>query len=124
MADDRRIKRLESRLRQDIAQLFLSELKDPRIKGLISITRVELSKDLVYAKVYWSLLGSDADQRGMERFLKDASTRITKLVGDDLEIRTRPRLTFIRDDSIEKQTEMSKLIDAAIASDKKPTKEE
>jgi ribosome-binding factor A len=119
MADPRRIQRIQSRLQQDIAELFLTELKDPRMKGLISITRVEVSKDLSYAKVYWSLLGSEGDRRTTERFLQDAKGLIRKRVGKGLDIRTFPELHFIYDDAIEKQMEVSKLIDQALEADKK-----
>lgn len=119
MADPRRIQRIQSRLQQDIAELFLTELKDPRMKGLITITRVEVSKDLSYAKVYWSLLGSESDKRTTERFIEGAKSLIRRRVGKALEIRTFPELNFIYDDAIEKQIEVSKLIDEAIDSDAK-----
>ncbi len=117
MADPRRIERIQSRLRQDIAELFLTELKDPRIKGLISITRVKVSRDLSFARVYWSLLGSESERRTTERFLEGAAAHIRKIVGKGLDIRTFPQLTFEYDDSIEKQAEVSKLIDEALDAD-------
>lgn len=89
------------------------------MKGLISITRVEVSKDLSYARVYWSLLGSDSDRRTTERFIEGARGLIRKRVGKALEIRTFPELNFIYDDSIEKQAKVSKLIDEALEADGK-----
>ncbi|MBX3460370.1 MAG: 30S ribosome-binding factor RbfA [Planctomycetes bacterium] len=117
MADPRRIERIQARIRQDIAELFLRELKDPRVKGLISITRVEVSKDLGTARVYWSLLGTPGQRRAAERFIEGAAGFIQKKVAEGLEIRTAPQLTFRYDDSIEKGSEVSKLIDQAIAAD-------
>jgi ribosome-binding factor A len=119
MADAQRIKRIQSRIRQDIAELLLSELKDPRIRGLISITRVEVTRDLAFAKVFYSVLGSESDQRTAARFIEDAKGYIQSRVADQLEIRTAPRLTFLYDDSIEKQAAISKIIDEAVASDQK-----
>lgn len=117
MADPRRIQRVASRIRQDIAALFLSELRDPRVKGLISITRVEASKDLTMARVYWSILGTPAQRRSAERFIEGAAGFIQSRVAEGLEIRTAPRLTFHYDDSIEKGAAVSKLIDEALAAD-------
>jgi ribosome-binding factor A len=117
MADPRRIQRIQSRIRQDIAQLFLTELKDPRIKGLISITRVEVTKDLSYARVYWSMLGSAEQQRSAERFIEGATGYIQAQVAKGLEIRSAPELTFRYDDSIAKGAEVSKLIDEAVQAD-------
>ena len=117
MADPRRIERIQSRLRQDIAGLFLSDLKDPRLKGLISITRVTVSKDLSYARVYWSILGSESDQRTAERLIESARGFIQKTVAKGLDIRVTPQLNFIYDDSIAKGAEVSKLIDEAMQAD-------
>lgn len=124
MADPRRIQRIQSRLRQDIASLFLSELKDPRLKGVISITQVKVSKDLSHARVYWSLLGTESDRRTAERFIESARGFIQKRVASELEIRTTPHLDFIYDDSIEKGVEVSKLIDEALEADAKGQDEE
>jgi len=119
MADPQRIKRIESRIREDIAELLLGELKDPRMRGLISITRVEVTRDLAFAKAFYSVLGSETDRRTAARFLDDAKGYIQKRVAEQLEIRTAPRLTFEYDDSIEKQATISKLIDDAVASDQR-----
>src|SRR5688572_6495649 len=117
MADPRRIQRIASRLRQDIAQLFLTELKDPRMKGLITITDVRVNKDLSHARVSYSFLGSEADLRTAARFIEDARGFIQKTVAEGLEIRTSPHLDFVLDDSIAKGAEVSKLIDKAIEAD-------
>lgn len=106
-------------MRQDIASLFLAELKDPRLKGVISITQVKVSKDLSHARVYWSVLGTEADRRTAERFIESARGFIQKRVASELEIRTTPHLDFICDDSIEKGVEVSKLIDEALEADAK-----
>jgi ribosome-binding factor A len=124
MADPRRIQRIQSRLRQDIAALFLSELKDPRLKGLISITRVTVSKDLSHARVYWSMLGSESDRRTAARFIDDARGFVQKAVAKGLDIRVTPHLDFIYDDSIAKGAEVSKLIDEAIQADARPEEDE
>jgi ribosome-binding factor A len=118
MADPRRIQRIQSRLRQDIAQLFLSELKDPRMKGLITITDVKVNKDLSHARVLYSFMGSEADRRTAARFIEDARGFIQKTVAEGLEIRTSPHLDFVLDDSIAKGAAVSKLIDEAIEADK------
>jgi ribosome-binding factor A len=124
MADPRRIQRIQSRLRQDIASLFLSELKDPRLRGIITITEVKVSKDLSHARVKYSVLGSEADKRTAARFIEDARGFIQKTVAQGLEIRTSPHLDFVYDDSIEKGSEVSKLIDEAVAADARPEDDE
>ena len=120
MANPRRIQRIQSRIRQDVAELLLTDLKDPRLKGLISITRVAVSKDLSFARVYYSVLGSQADRRTVKRLIGDARGFIQSQVARGLQIRIAPRLSFHYDDSIEKESVMAKLIDEAVASDARP----
>lgn len=123
MADQRRIERIQSRIRQDVAELFLKELKDPRVKALITITRVECSKDLNYARIFYSILGSAAERRTVERFLEGARGMIQARVAEGLEIHTAPHLSFHYDDSIEKGMSVSKLIDEAMEQDSRGTDE-
>lgn len=85
-------------------QRALSELirtvKDPRVTGLISVTRVDTTHDLKYAKVYISVLDkSTADQ--VLKGLKSASGYLRRELGHAVDLRSTPELTFIRDDSID-----------------------
>jgi len=124
MADDRRIQRIQSRIRQDIAELFLKELKDPRMKGLISITRVKVSKDLTNARVFYSVMGSATNRRTVDRFIESVTPMVQRHVVEGLKIRVAPKVSFTYDDSIEKQDSMTKLIDQALQSDRKGDSED
>ena len=118
MADQRRLQRLAARIRQDVAELLHSDLKDPRMRGLISITRVEVSPDMTNARAYYSILGSETDIRTTKRFMEDAETRISRTVASALHIRVMPKIRLIFDDSIAKGQEISKLIEGAMAEDR------
>lgn len=89
------------------------------MKGLISITRVKVSKDLTNARVFYSVMGSAADRRSVDRFIASVTAMVQRHVVEGLKIRVAPRLTFTYDDAIEKQDSVSKLIDKALASDAK-----
>lgn len=89
------------------------------MKGLISITRVKVSKDLTNARVFYSVMGSLAARRTVERFIESATGMVQRHVVEGLKIRVAPKVTFTYDDSIEKQDSVSKLIDKALASDRK-----
>lgn len=123
MADDRRIQRIQSRIRQDVAELLLSELKDPRMRGVISVTRVKVSKDLTNARVFYSVLGSEADRRTVERFMVAAGPKIQGMVCKGLHIRVAPKLAFQFDDAIEKQVAVTNLIDKALKADRRDSGE-
>ncbi len=118
MADQRRLQRLAARIRQDVAELLHSDLKDPRMRGLISITRVEVSPDMTNVRAFYSILGSEADIRTTKRFMEDAETRISRTVSSALHIRVMPKIRLIFDDSIAKGQEISKIIADAMAEDK------
>lgn len=101
------------RINEEI-QRCLSELirtvKDPRVQGLISITRVDTTADLKYAKVYVSVLDkSDADQ--VVKGLRSAGGYLRRELGHALSLHATPELTFVRDDSMAKGAHILELIE-------------
>ena len=101
------------RINEEI-QRCLSELvrtvKDPRVHGLISITAVDTTADLKYAKVYVSVLDqSDVDQ--VVKGLKSAAGYLRRELGHTLDLRNTPELTFLRDDSMVKGAHILKIIE-------------
>lgn len=122
MATERRIARIESRIRQEVAELFIRDLKDPRMKGLVSITRVKVARDLGHARVFYTVLGSERDRRTVARFIESARKFVQAHLASRLDLRVAPIVEFTYDDSIEKRSSVSKLIDQAIAADKAAAK--
>ena len=91
--------RLAQQLQQEIAMIIHQEVKDPRL-GFVTITRVELSKDLSHAKVSYSCL-RDAQERARCHTALDHSTRfIYGLIKKRLRLRITPTLVFRYDESI------------------------
>jgi ribosome-binding factor A len=106
----RRMARVNDLIRREISELILREVRDPRLSGLLSVTRVETSPDLRYAKVFVSLMGSDEEKRQAEDGLAAASGFLRRGLGDRVVLRYVPQLTFLLDDSIEKGSQMLELI--------------
>jgi len=95
-----RIGRINEEIQRELSALIRT-VKDPRVQGLISITAVETTPDLKYAKVYVSVLDKgDADQ--VIRGLKSAGGYLRRELSRALDLRSTPELTFTRDDSIDK----------------------
>ena len=93
-----RIGRINEEVQRELAAL-IPTVKDPRVQGLISITRVDTTADLKYAKVFVSVLDkSDADQ--VVKGLKSAAGYLRRELGHALSLRATPELTFVRDDSM------------------------
>ena len=94
------IDRINEDIRRELTDI-LRGLKDPRISGLISIVRVELARDLSFAKVYVSSMdGLDAAKRAVEG-LKSASGFIRREINLRLSLRRSPQFIFVATDSIE-----------------------
>lgn len=91
------------------------ETKDPGLKS-VSLTSVDLSRDLSVARIYFSLLNPDDDPQPALEGLQRAAGFLRVKLGKSLAIRHVPELRFIHDDSIAQGAEISRLIDDAVNS--------
>ena len=107
-----------SRVNEDILRelsLLLPRVKDPRVQqGMVTVTGVETTGDLRYAKVYLSFLG-DVNEKELRRGLKSAAPWLRRELGSALTLRYTPELIFERDQSIERGAKLTKLIEDVIA---------
>ena len=93
---------------REMAQI-VREAKDPRVNsGVVTITRCEVSGDLKFAKIYYSVLG-DFDK--VKKGLLSAKGYIKCEIAERLNLRNTPELTFISDDSMERGARISKMLD-------------
>ena len=94
-----RIGRINEEIQRELSNLIRS-VKDPRVTGMISVTAVDTTPDLKFAKIYISVLDkSDCTQ--VLKGLKSASGWLRRELGHSLNLRYTPELTFVRDDSID-----------------------
>lgn len=107
-----RNQRLGAQVLRTLSEVLRFETKDPRLAA-VSLTAVELSRDLSVARVYYSLLDPDADPQPVQEGLERASGFLRSRLGQSLEVRHVPELRFAHDDSIAKGAEISRLIDSA-----------
>ena len=94
-----RIGRINEEIQRELASL-IPNVKDPRVSGLISVTAVDTTPDLRYAKIYVSVLDK-SDCAQVLKGLKSASGYLRRELGHALQLRYTPELTFVRDDSID-----------------------
>lgn len=99
-------------MQRSLSELLRFETKDPRLAD-VSLTTVELSRDLSVAKVYFSLLDPDADPSPALEGLKRASGFLRSKLGAELLVRHIPELRWVHDDTIAHAAEISRLIDDA-----------
>ena len=106
-----RIGRINDEIRKELSEL-LRNLKDPRVQGtLISITHVEATPDLRYAKIYVSFL-EESKAADALKGLKSASGYLRRELGQSLQLRYTPELVWELDDSITYGAKMLKLINS------------
>ncbi len=97
-----RQERLSALIRQEISEILLRRVKDPRISSFLVITEVKMSKDLRYAHIYVSVYGSEEEKKQTMKGLESAKGFIRSELGKDLRIRFVPEIFFELDDSLEK----------------------
>ena len=95
-----RIGRINEEIQRELAAL-IPTVKDPRVEGKNSVTAVETTPDLKFAKIYVSALDKGGEEQVLKG-LKSASGYLRRELGRSLNLRYTPELTFVRDDSINK----------------------
>ena len=113
-----RARRVEEQLKRLLAELVRREIKDPRV-GLVTITSVEVSKDLSHANVYFTPFAGIGDAAAALEALQHAAGFLRHQVRDQMRLRVAPEIVFRIDDSVERGARLSALIHDAVESDRK-----
>lgn len=98
--NENRLNRIDEELKKELSQIISYELKNPEATGMISVTKVKITPDLRYAKVYVSILNSKSDEKTMEALKKSAGF-IRSQIAKRVNLRITPELVFEKDDSME-----------------------
>ena len=107
----RRIDRVNELLRQEISRLLALQIKDPRLGGVISITRVSTSNDLRAAQVYLSVMGDETTKSAALDGIRSAAAFMRRELRRRLTLRNTPFLTFNLDDSLEEADHILGIMD-------------
>ena len=119
--DYSRTQRIGDQMQRELAVLIQREIKDPRL-GLVTITAVDVSRDLSHSKVFITVMGKDDDAEQIKlnlEILSEAAGYLRMLLGKSMKVRTVPQLLFHYDASIRRGAELSALIERAVAEDRK-----
>ncbi len=114
-----RTRRVAELVQRELARLLTEEIHDPRIK-FVTVTGVDMSKDLKHAKVYVTRLKkqeSDEEQQQLVNALQHASGFLRHELSHELNLRVSPKIRFFYDTSIERGNAMDALIDRAVHSE-------
>ncbi len=112
-----RIPRVNSLIRRELSDLLQRQVKDPRLGGFITVTRVSTSPDLRHAKVFISIMSNEEEKGKALEALANASGFFRKELGMRLRLRRSPELSFHHDDSIKQGAHILELINQVTNSD-------
>lgn len=108
--DNRRAERVAEAIREEVATFLAEDAKDPRITGLVTVTGVDVTRDLRHAKVYVSVMGSDAERAATFDGLASVATHLRSRIGRALRLRLAPEISFQVDDSIARAARIESLL--------------
>ncbi|HEY7752298.1 MAG TPA: 30S ribosome-binding factor RbfA [Steroidobacteraceae bacterium] len=113
-----RARRVEEQLKRLLSDLLRREVKDPRV-GPVTITGVEVTKDLSHARVYFTPFAGVGDAAAALEALRHAAGYLRVQVRNEMRLRVAPDLDFQLDDSVERGARLSALIHDAVESDRR-----
>lgn len=108
--DTRRPDRVAEAIREEVARFLAEGVKDPRVVGLVTVTGVDVTRDLRHAKVYVSVLGSDAERAATLDGLASVAVHLRSHVGRVLRLRLAPEIDFRLDESIARAARIESLL--------------
>jgi ribosome-binding factor A len=118
-----RARRVADQIQRELPELIRQEVKDPRV-GMLTITEVEVTRDMEHAKVFFTTLGGTAEHDACLQGLQRASGFLRSLLSQRMQLRVVPKLSFVYDTSVERGLQLDRLIETAIAEDAKHPKDE
>jgi ribosome-binding factor A len=121
--NNRRADRVGEAIREEIATFLAESAKDPRIVGFVTVTGVEITSDLRHAKVFVSVMGSEAEKAATFEGLASTASHLRSRVGRALRLRVAPEIHFREDESVARAARIESLL-ADIKSDSSASKRE
>ncbi|WP_052128969.1 30S ribosome-binding factor RbfA [Neosynechococcus sphagnicola] len=111
MATSRRVARVAELIRREVSQMLLADIKDDRVgAGMVSVTDVNVSGDLQYAKIFVSIYGTDEAKAETMAGLKSATGYIRSELGQRIRLRRTPEVVFLEDTSLERGNRVLSLL--------------
>lgn len=114
-----RADRVADAIQRIVAQLIQFEISDPRV-GMVNINDVTVTRDMAYAKIFFTFVGRDSDEEAAEgtKILNKAAGFLRSQLAKQMDMRTTPKLQFVYDKTSIRGQELSHLIDKAVAADR------
>ena len=109
MALSHRVERIAEQVREEVSQMLATEVRDPGV-GLVTVTRAKVTGDLSLARIYWTIIGDDAERKKTAKALARAVPYLRHLLSQRLTLRRAPELQFLFDESVAAQDRIEQII--------------
>lgn len=109
-SESRRSERVAEAIREEVATFLAEDVKDPRIRGLVTVTGVDVTRDLRFARVYVSVMGSEIERATTMQGLASVAGHLRARLGRVLRIRSAPEIQFKLDESIARAARIEDLL--------------
>jgi ribosome-binding factor A len=111
--------RVAEEIKRVISDIIRNDVRDPRLPEMLSIMNVEVTNDFSYAKIFYSVLNGQGNEKEVRNALKSASGFIRRELGSRVRLRQTPELRFELDSTVEQVIALNRLIDETIQNDAK-----
>jgi ribosome-binding factor A len=118
MADHRRADRVGEAIRMEVATFLREGAKDPRLVGMVTITAVEVPRDLRHARIFISILGTDSERAATLDALESMKGHLRSRLARTMNLRVAPELSFKLDESVARAARIESLL-AQVRDEKK-----
>jgi ribosome-binding factor A len=115
----RRVQKAAEAIREVVSMAILAEIQDPRVRD-VTVTYVEVSADLRYAKVYVSVMGEEKQQQLTLRGLQHAAGFLQWKIAQQIELRYTPRLSFLLDQGVKRSIEVAQILQRVLPKPDEP----
>lgn len=110
MGEPRRPDRVAEAIREQVATFLSEGAKDPRIKAFVTVTAVDVTRDLRHATVFVSLMGDEADKKSTMQGLGSVASHLRSVLGKTLRLRNAPEIHFRTDESVARASRIESLL--------------
>ena len=107
----RRTDRVAEAIRRLTSEILHNQMRDPRVSGFVTITRVEVTPDLRLAKIYYSVMGDDKKKKLVSQGFESAKKFIRKHIADELKLRYTPEVSIRVDKAVEYNDRIDEILD-------------
>ena len=109
MALSHRVERVAEQVREEVSQILATEVADPGV-GLVTVTRVKVTPDLSLARIYWTILGDEAERKKTQKALMRAAAYVRHLLSTRMALRRSPEVTFTFDRAVADQHRVEEIL--------------